>query len=208
MSQQNILLPPQYDLQKLAIIFHGNRSHWTEFISLKDIREAQKNCMNSWLAAIFRYQPYRRDTMLSIDNQDENTKEKIFERLRLYDSPKPPPHLVKEKLLMGNIHEGKATLSLLQTEYKILEYYARCVQQLKNFEHLLLIVFDYRQFNMMVKEHNAMDGNYKDAVRFLYKNEAKFRVKTASCSRVFEKCTGTATIRLEVNYLDLFFGFS
>lgn len=50
----------------------------------------------------------------------------------------------------------------------------------------------------MVKEHNALDGNYKDAVRFLFKNESKFRVKTASCSRVFEQCSGTATIRLEV----------
>lgn len=60
-----------------------------------------------------------------------------------------------------------------------------------------------RQFNMMIKEHNALDGNYKDAVRFLYKNESKFRVKTASCSRVFEQCTGTATIRLEVKAISL-----
>lgn len=127
MSQQNIVLPPQFDLQKLALIFHGNKSHWTEYLCLKDIRETQKHCINSWLAAIFRYLPFRKDANPSISDANENVKERIFERLKLYDLPKPPPQLVKEKVLMGSVDESKLTLYLLQTEYKILETYARLV---------------------------------------------------------------------------------
>lgn len=125
MSHQNIVLPPQFDLQKLSLIFRGNNNHWTEYLCLKDIREAQNHCRNSWLTAIFRYKPYKKEDHQIIIDANENIKERIFKRLKLYSLPKAPPHLLKIKKFMDSVDESKSTLYLLQTEYKILETYAR-----------------------------------------------------------------------------------
>ena len=50
---------------------------------------------------------------------------------------------------------------------------------------------------MMVSEHKAVDGVYRDTIRLAYTNESSIRLKSVSCSRVFDNCQGSTTIRLE-----------
>lgn len=50
---------------------------------------------------------------------------------------------------------------------------------------------------MMVSEHKAIDGVYRDSVRLAYTNEPSIRLKSVSCSRSFDNCQGSTTIRLE-----------
>lgn len=46
-------------------------------------------------------------------------------------------------------------------------------------------------------EHKAVDGTYRDSVRLAYANEPSIRLKSVSCSRMFEQCNGSTIIRLE-----------
>lgn len=50
---------------------------------------------------------------------------------------------------------------------------------------------------MMVSEHKAVDGAYRDSIRLAYSNELSIRIKSVSCSRVFDNCQGSTTVRLE-----------
>lgn len=51
---------------------------------------------------------------------------------------------------------------------------------------------------MMVSEHKAVDGAYRDTIRLAYTNESSIRLKSVSCTRVFDNCShGSTTIRLE-----------
>lgn len=55
-----------------------------------------------------------------------------------------------------------------------------------------------RQHNLNVREHKALDGNYKDAIRLMYKNEAVSRPKSACCNTWLSdnRCTGAAQMTL------------
>lgn len=185
MTQQNIILPPQYDHQKLRLIFHGTRTHWTEYIYLPELKAAQKADSNSWLAICMRYTPEvskytkkARQRSINDDESVENIKDKIVKRLKLCEKPLDPPELVKELIHIGSVDLSKSTFQLLKNESKIL----------RNFAH---------KFNFMVNEHKAVDATYRDAIRFSYVNEPSFRMKNVSCSRLLDNCQGSTTIRLE-----------
>lgn len=47
--------PVSYDLNHLALIFTNNTSHWTEYISLSNIRQVQRDAANAWLRTCLRY---------------------------------------------------------------------------------------------------------------------------------------------------------
>lgn len=49
---------------------------------------------------------------------------------------------------------------------------------------------------MMVSEHKAIDGAYRDSVCLAYTNESSIRIKSVSCLRVFDNCQGSTTVRL------------
>ena len=49
----------------------------------------------------------------------------------------------------------------------------------------------------MVSEHKAVDAAYRDSIRFVYFNEPSIRLKSVSCSRVFDNCQGSTTVKLE-----------
>jgi ectopic P granules protein 5 len=49
----------------------------------------------------------------------------------------------------------------------------------------------------MVNEHKAVDAAYRDSIRLAYINEQSFRMKKATCSRMFDSCQGSITVRLE-----------
>lgn len=49
---------------------------------------------------------------------------------------------------------------------------------------------------MMVSEHKAIDGAYRDSIRLAYTNESSIRIKSVSCLRVFDNCQGSSTVRL------------
>lgn len=51
---QNSELPPQYDCQRLAVIFLRDETYWTEFVRLEDIRAEQKEAADQWLRTCFR----------------------------------------------------------------------------------------------------------------------------------------------------------
>lgn len=129
MTQQHIILPPQYDIDKLKTIFQGNREHWTSFMFLPEIRETQNHSMNSWLAIIFRYAPAKSVSLFGVDDGTKDTTEKVkarvFERLKMYNTPQPPPDLFKKKPFIGQIDVSKSTLFLLRTESKILSSFAK-----------------------------------------------------------------------------------
>lgn len=50
---------------------------------------------------------------------------------------------------------------------------------------------------MMVSEHKAVDGAYRDTIRLAYSNESSIRLKSVSCAQVFNNCQATTTVRLE-----------
>lgn len=129
MTQQHIILPPQYDHAKLKQIFSGNRVHWTEFIYLPDLNQTQKADCNSWLAICMRYTSGSTvSARLSYnENQEsiENVKEKMFERLKLNGKPLDPPAFVKEPVHIGRVDSSKSTLQLLRNESKILQNFAQ-----------------------------------------------------------------------------------
>lgn len=50
---------------------------------------------------------------------------------------------------------------------------------------------------MTINEHKAIDANYKEYIRYIYSNESTHRVKSVTCSRIFENCEGAANIRLD-----------
>lgn len=129
MTQQRIILPPQYDHPKLRQIFSGNREHWTEFIFLPELRQAHKADCNSWLAICMRYTSSS-SASISLRNPDEpdevgNVKEKMFGRLKLNGTPLDPPDLIKEQVHIGYIDSSKSTLQLLRNESKILQRFAQ-----------------------------------------------------------------------------------
>lgn len=129
MTQQHIILPPQYDHPKLKQIFCGNREHWTEFIFLPELRQTQKADCNSWLAICMRYKSSSSASISSSANIDmtsnESVKEKMFERLKLNGTPLSPPELVKEPIHIGPVDTSKSTLQLLRNESKILQKFAQ-----------------------------------------------------------------------------------
>jgi ectopic P granules protein 5 len=186
MTQQNIILPPQYDHRKLRQIFHGSRDHWTEYIYLPDLRSKQKADCNSWLVISLRYTPdtskysekaKERDREEEVENI-EKIKKKIFNRLKLSGNPLLAPEVVRLQIHIGSVDLSTSTFQLLRNESKILQKFAH-------------------QFNMMVSEHKAVDAVYRDSVRYAYMNEASFRMKSVSCSRLLDNCQGSTTIRLE-----------
>lgn len=128
MTQQNIILPPQYDHSRLEHIFSGKRDHWRDSINLADLRHAQKLDCNSWLAICLRFfssiasMPGKSNVDL---NQIDQIKLKLFERLKLNGKPLSPPELMKEKTHIGQIDSSKSTLQLLRNESKILQNFAQ-----------------------------------------------------------------------------------
>lgn len=129
MSQRHIVLPPQYEHQRLMQIFSCNRDHWTEFIFLPDLQQAQKADCNSWLAICMRYsssssiaQPLR---YVDEPESAEAVKKKMFDRLKMNGKPLDPPELLKEPLHIGPVDSSKSTLQLLRKESKTLQKFAQ-----------------------------------------------------------------------------------
>lgn len=67
-SLQQVEFPPQYDANRLALIFARNDSYWTEFLLLSEIRDGQKEAANNWLRTCFRFVPVR--TLRSMNSVD------------------------------------------------------------------------------------------------------------------------------------------
>lgn len=129
MTQQHIILPPQYDHSKMKQIFCGNRDHWTEFIFLPDLRQTQKADCNSWLAICMRYTSGSTVSTRLGSNDDndsvDSVKEKMFDRLKLNGKPLDPPKLVREPVHIGRVDSSKSTLQLLRNESRILQDFAQ-----------------------------------------------------------------------------------
>lgn len=71
-SLQQVEFPPQYDANRLALIFARNDSYWTEFLLLSDIRDVQKEAANSWLKTCFRFVPVR--PLRSVNSVDSSQR--------------------------------------------------------------------------------------------------------------------------------------
>lgn len=71
-SLQHVEFPPQYDANRLALIFARNDSYWTEFLLLSDIRDVQREAANSWLKTCFRFVPVR--TLRSMSSVDSSQR--------------------------------------------------------------------------------------------------------------------------------------
>lgn len=123
MNMKRLDLPPQYDVSKLAIIFSGNRLHWTEYISLKEIRNSQKLASDKWLKVSLRNQSSLHSVCSNIVTsvEDEPTL-RIIKRLQSYDDPVPPPDVCRDKcLLIFN----KLNLGQFKDDLRVLDKYAR-----------------------------------------------------------------------------------
>ncbi|CAG9807355.1 unnamed protein product [Chironomus riparius] len=183
MMQKNIILPPLYEGQKLKLIFQGNRTHWTEYIDIMELRRVQKTNCDWWLKYCMR-------TNLAITSDDFNdVKEcdsiqeianKMCERLKSSGKlTKPPPEFVRKSLYMGKIDLSKDTLKLFRNETKLLR---KCAHQ----------------FTMTANEHKAVDAVYRDSVRYAFTNESTFRMKSVQCSRPTENsCSGFKMMKVE-----------
>lgn len=130
MTQQNIILPPQYDHQKLKEIFLGKRDHWTEFIFLPELHQRQKADCNSWLAICMRYKSSSDISSEVVKMQSDfqsivSVKEKMFERLKMNGKALEAPELEKIPMHIGSVDSSKSTLQLLRNESKTLQNFAQ-----------------------------------------------------------------------------------
>ncbi|KAG5670431.1 hypothetical protein PVAND_000696 [Polypedilum vanderplanki] len=186
LHQRGVVLPPQYEVVKLTQIFERNRAHWTEFINLIDLRNIQKENCDHWLKIRLRFPLNHNQNFIRNLNDDyEETIEaiatKICERIKLNcKSHKPPPVFTRKPLLMGKIDFSKNTLQLFKTELKKIKSYAR-------------------QFSLVMNEHKAVDATYLDCIKFAYKNEPTFKIKSVNCSRGLDDCSSSVTLRFEFN---------
>lgn len=129
MTQEHIILPPQYDHPRLKLIFCGNRAHWTEFVNIPELRQSQKADSNSWSAICLRYssssETFSNQTEQANVTSSEKVKMNIFARLKQNATPLPPPELIKEAIHIGQVDASKYTLKLLRSESKILQNFAQ-----------------------------------------------------------------------------------
>lgn len=65
-SLQHQDFPPQFDLNRLAMIFSNNTVYWSEFISLSGIRQKQTEEANCWLRMCYRYVAPEKQTVISV----------------------------------------------------------------------------------------------------------------------------------------------
>jgi hypothetical protein len=129
MMQKNIILPPLYEGQKLKLIFQGNRTHWTEYIDIMELRKAQKTNCDWWLKFCLRANAA---VVLDTTNESQeggNVQEitkKICDRLKSSGkATKPPPEFIRSSTYMGKIDLSRDTFKLFRNETKILKKYAQ-----------------------------------------------------------------------------------
>lgn len=129
MTQERIILPPQYDHPRLKLIFSGNRNHWTEFVDMPELRNTQKSDSNAWSAVCLRFNSTS-DALSKkkeIENltSSEEIRKQLFARLKQNATPQPAPEFVKEAIHIGHVDASKYTLKLLRSESKVLQNFAQ-----------------------------------------------------------------------------------
>lgn len=121
--------PPQYNLQKLALIFARNQTPWNEYISCSKLRSDQKEAANSFLKSCFRYVPPKRLSVSTTqEHLNENPADNILRHLKSYDiqvkaieiNIDKPPIEIGSKL-----HFSKRFLVLLQNNFLKLDEAAK-----------------------------------------------------------------------------------
>lgn len=194
---QTLNLPPQFDCHRLAAIFRGNRDHWTDFIDLRGIRSDHRELADAWLKLCYRYKPVAstvvpnspaRSLVPSLSITDlHDVKQSIFKRLQTYDAPAPAPRLYKPTPLITpakfSSQSSSSLISVLKSDFALLDSYAR------------------KEFHVMYNEHLLLDSCYLEQVPKLYITEDKVLYKDVSCS---SKCTDPrkVLVRYKVSKLD------
>lgn len=180
MSTGNIDLPPQYDIQRLKIIFQGNSDHWTELLHLPTIRKTQKSDATKWLAHCFRNSSSNYN-FINTKRQIVviEPKQRIFNRLKTYDTPIAPINVQRDSPILKPLFSdfGKTILPKLRMDFNVLEKYSK-------------------QFDLSVKDFSSLNHVLIDLLRKLYSNVKIETTRSLTCGR---ECSRAAMLYFQVN---------
>ncbi|XP_067619599.1 ectopic P granules protein 5 homolog isoform X2 [Eurosta solidaginis] len=174
-SKDDCNFPPQYNNQKLREIFHGNISHWTEFLYLPDIRKMQKFQANQWSQKCHRSKSIKHLRTPLPSKEHVEPIERIKRNLCSYDACLEPPKYTKAS--MNQYQITKSTYKELQTILKTINSMAN-------------------KFCYDTQELSSLNRNYLDIVPSLYKMVPYEDVKMKGCDSIIlnRQCTGPASI--------------
>lgn len=131
LDAENLNLPPQYDSKRLQLIFQGKYSHWNEFIYLPAIRNAQKKNASEWLRKCSRLvSKIQLVSQTSVSKSEiMDPKARIYQRLKLYDKPIPPPPIEKSSPPLRTVHiyNPESIVSGIQQDFLILQNFTKLV---------------------------------------------------------------------------------
>uniref|UniRef100_A0A336MQE8 CSON004001 protein n=1 Tax=Culicoides sonorensis TaxID=179676 RepID=A0A336MQE8_CULSO len=163
-----------WESNKLKLIFHGNRNHWTEFINLSVVRKIQVDEADEWAKIIQRPTKNIKQSSSVLSAHSEtipNPKMNIAERLESYDKPLDPPEVFD---IRKNPPMPKNNFNLNKS-LKDLSDHAR-------------------KFNEIINEHKQLDQIYLNLISMLYKHTSRTIKKRISCGN---ECSGSASITLQ-----------
>lgn len=182
MNCGNIDLPPQYDVQRLKIIFQGNSDHWTELLHLPTIRKTQKWNATKWLTQCFR----NSSSNYNFNNSIRpivvvEPKQRIFNRLKTYDAPIPPMNVQRDSPILKPLFSdfGEKILPKLRNDFSVLEKYSK-------------------QFDLSVKDFSSINHVLIDLLRKLYSNVNIEVKRSLTCGR---ECSRAAVLYFQVNVI-------
>lgn len=180
LDAENLNLPPQYDSKRLQLIFQGKYSHWNEFIYLPAIRNAQKQNASEWLKKCSRLSSKLVSQISLSKSEILDPKARIYQRLKLYDKPIPPPPIEKSSPPLRTIHtyNPESIVSGIQQDFLILQ----------NFTKLIV-----REMN----DVERLNKQYMDLIEQEYKNEDHRVTVTKSCDS--NNCRKQICINIMVN---------
>lgn len=112
--------------------------------------------------------------------------ESILRHLKSYDDPKSPPRLNKEPVLFNDLSKERNMqrfLNIIQKDFRKLEITAK-------------------EFCLVAQEVNALNNEFKDLQKYLYKNEMRNEVIRVECQKLLQSnCSGAAAIRFMVKFI-------
>lgn len=137
-----------------------------------------------WRCSIYREKKNVNQPLANSGNRSESADpvERILNRLKSYDAPKPPPPFPKLAPILPplNFTDTSSMFNALRPHFDTLKQFAS-------------------NHNLRVAEHLHLDSTYKDLVPQLYRSVTCKYKKSGRCKGLgHNACTGVATILFEV----------
>ncbi|KAF4516976.1 hypothetical protein B566_EDAN005578 [Ephemera danica] len=177
-------LPPQYDPNRLALVFAGDMSLWMEFMDVQEVQEKQMDAVRDWQIQHFRSVELSLPMGAARKTEESSSPlTRMLKRLQSYDHPKPAPPLKTARPVVPFL----AREDLLETEHLMAGLKQQC-------DSLL----EFAQVHALrTSELAALDCALVELFPLLYRDsevrvflsggcEAQARNKSSQCAGLFK----------------------